>query len=113
MSDRWENEAALVAAVSRWLTDSGWTPYHEVTTGGGCPRADIVATRGPLIWVIEAKLSLSLAVMAQGKRWVGRSHLVSVAVPQADRGSNARDYAIETLAEQGIGLIFALFTTIL
>jgi len=45
--------------------------------------ADIVAVRGPLVYVIECKTSLSLKVLEQASHW--RSHLRSIAVPRRKR----------------------------
>ncbi len=105
---RFETEQALAEAVSDWMADNGWDVYHEVTKAGGCPRADIVGTCGRLVWVVECKLSLSLSVMAQAVRWIGRAHYVSVAVPSA-RESNARWFAKDTMRRRGIGVITAKF----
>jgi hypothetical protein len=102
----WSSEEALATAVSGWLAADGWECFYEVCEGGGEPRADIVATQGSLVWVVECKLRLGLEVLAQADRWRGRglAHYVSMAVPKGKRTEGA--YFIERIArERGIGLI--------
>lgn len=94
-------EEALAAAVVDWLKAQHWEVYQEVAHPGGV--ADIVATQGPLCWVIECKVSLGLNVLAQADRWTPYAHLVSIAVtkPKTPRRSGALVYRI--LRDYGIG----------
>jgi hypothetical protein len=72
-------ETAVAAPVVEWLQDLDWDVYREVATGG--QRPDIVAVRGPLIWVVEAKTSMSLQLLDQVVWWIDKAHFVSVAIP--------------------------------
>lgn len=74
------SERALAEAVVSWLRADGWSTFHEVECRGG--RADIVAVRQGLVWLIETKLRAGLEVLAQAldKRRSG-AHGVLVAVP--------------------------------
>ena len=91
----------MAALLVGWLSEQDWTVYQEVTSRGG-PRADIVATRGVVLWVIETKLGLSLAVLGQALHWLGRANMVSVATESTPRGS-ALDAARRFLEVTGIG----------
>lgn len=104
MKKLWASEEALATAVSGWLAADGWETYHEVGGGGGSNRADIVATRGHLVWVVECKLRLGLEVLAQAEGWIGSAHFVSVAVPADSRG-RVTWFAEQIAAERGVGVI--------
>ncbi len=99
------SEADIAAAVVQYLTDLQWEVYQEVQlhTGGNC--ADIVATQGPIVWVIEAKKSLTFEVIAQAASWYRYAHRTSVAVPTTRRFSKGRSLAVETLEWQGVGYL--------
>lgn len=85
-------EQALAQHVIDWLEAQHWDVYQEVPLhGGGSKTADIVAVRNGLVWVIECKTTLSLAVMAQASSW--NVHLRSIAVPWAKRGYDERNTA--------------------
>jgi hypothetical protein len=71
-------ETDIARPVVAWLQAQGWTVYQEVQHQG-CV-ADIVAVRGPLLWVIECKAQLGLAVLGQALGWQGHAHAISVAV---------------------------------
>lgn len=76
-------ETEVAAPVVAWLQKQGWDVYQEVENGN---VADIVARmplkyRDDLIWVIETKTTLSLALLDQAIAWTPWAHLVSVAVP--------------------------------
>jgi len=82
VSKRWPpSESELAAVVVRWLREQEWEVFQEVQATRGGRRADIVAKRGRLLWAIEAKRSLSLALLEQGVSWQWRAHHVSVAFP--------------------------------
>lgn len=83
------SEQDLAASVVGWLQAMHWEVYQEVTSRGG-PRCDIVATQGPLVWAIECKVSLGMAVLVQAMHWRGRANLVSVATTtHPTRGSRS------------------------
>lgn len=93
-------ETDIARPVVAWLRADGWTVYQEVEHREGI--ADIVATRGPLVWAIEVKTRLSLEVYAQARRWTAYAHLASVAVPPGRRRSRILE---AVLAEHGIGVL--------
>lgn len=104
------SEAELASRVVKWLEDDGWSVFHEVTFGGGAigdGRADIVATRGDELWVVEAKRSLSFDVMAQAERWKPYASRVSIAVPKTHehRPSDGRLLAHRLIASLELGLL--------
>lgn len=99
------SEQDLAAQVVAWLVDSRWVVYQEVACGS-CV-ADIVATQGSLLWVVECKKALSLAVMEQARHWRGCGHLISVATPRASRRAAGRGFAEWALEQAGIGTIVA------
>ncbi len=95
-------ETDIARPVVAWLQAQGWTVYQEVQHAGRV--ADIVATRGPLTWVIEVKAQLGLAVVGQALHWLGRANLVSVAgpaLPQRAAGDAFRAF----LRLSGIGCL--------
>lgn len=106
MGDKYENEAALAEDVMKWLADWGWNIYPEVSTGTGSPRADIVAVRGRIVWVIETKMTMSLNLLEQAMRWTSFASLVSVAVPRG-RYRTSRNLPEKICRQYGIGIIYA------
>ncbi len=72
-------EQDLAAIVVGWLTERGWDVYQEVAIMGKV--ADIVAVRGPCIWIVECKVRLGFEVIDQAWGWQGYAHFVSVATP--------------------------------
>ena len=73
-----ETETALAEKVVAWFRDQHWTVYQECGHNG---TADIVAVKGPLVYVVECKLQFSFSVIEQAERWLKYAHYVSVAVP--------------------------------
>lgn len=92
-------ETEIGRAVVAWLVADGWDVYQEVYCGGS--TCDVVAVRGPLLWAIECKTSLSFDVLEQALHWRGRAHFVAVAVPEARSGR----YAYKICEDYGIGVI--------
>ena len=92
-------ETDLASVLVSHFDLSGWDVYQEVAVHGGV--ADIVAVRGKLIWVVETKMTLSLAVMEQAYGWIGHAHFVSVAIPYKKHRSH---FAHRILRDYGIGL---------
>lgn len=75
------SEAVLAGAVAEWMRADGWRTYHEVELPRG-GRADIVATRRGLLWIVETKLQAGLDVLDQAlDRHRAGAHGVVVAVP--------------------------------
>ena len=75
-------EAELAAHVEQYLVDEKWQVYKEVQPFSQGKRADIVAVRGRLVWIIECKARSSFEVIEQALKWKSFAHYVSVAVPQ-------------------------------
>jgi hypothetical protein len=76
-------ETDLAAVVVRYFLDLGADVYQEVAPNaayGG--RADIVAVYGPVMHVVECKVSFGLAVIRQAADWIHYAHRVSVAIPK-------------------------------
>ena len=98
-----KSEADLARLVVEWLRNMRWTVYQEVRIAYGDRRADIVAAQENILWVIEAKKSLSLDLLDQAYDWIYYSHYVSIAVPRRHRGL-VPGVACHVLREFGIGM---------
>lgn len=96
------SETQVAAPVVAWLQSMGWDVYQEVQLPG-CHRADIVAVRGPLLWVVEAKTSLTLALLDQAVRWIPQSNYVSIAVPKRHWRIETNAFVGRYLRDLGIG----------
>lgn len=97
-------ESDLARLVVQFLHDEQWEVYQEVEPHQGGGSADIVAVRGPVVWVIECKLSLSIDLIGQALSWKGYAHRISVAIPARKNRSSKRDIFINTvLRDHGIG----------
>lgn len=100
-------EQSLGVPIKAWFEAHGWTVYQEVEHGPGI--ADIVATLGPLLAVVEIKTSLSFDVIAQGHRWLNCAHWSWVAVPaekgRNDNPSDGRHLAYNVCKSYGIGVL--------
>jgi len=95
---KFTSEVNLCKPAIQWLQDQHWDVYQEVEYGN-C--ADIVAVRGLSIWVIEAKLTLSLSLVDQALSWQQYANYVSVLIPKRNR--RAAGYGI--VHKLGIGMI--------
>jgi len=93
-------ETELAQIILEHLQAEGWETWQEVTLPLG--RADIVAKSGPLVWVVETKLSLSLDLIEQAFCRLPYAHLVSIAVPERKNG--LRNFTRRLLTDAGIGL---------
>lgn len=98
-------ERELARRTIEHLTASGWACHEEVGTYGE-PRCDIVATKGGVIWAIEAKTHFGFGVLAQADAWLRRGvvNRASVAVPQA-RDDDARAWGYGAAKRAGIGVL--------
>ncbi len=97
------SETDLADVLVPWLKERSWEVYQEVQVHRSSGRADIVATQGPLVWVIELKQSFSLSVLDQACYWRHNAHYVSVAVPPVSRRSCA--HASELCKSLRLGLL--------
>ncbi len=75
-------EVDLARVVTEWLEGQGFEISPEVQIEEGGPVADIVAVRGPVIWVIETKLKYGVGVLEQALYWRPQCSRVSIAVPR-------------------------------
>jgi len=73
-------ETDVAEPVVLWLQRQGWEVFQEVSVGGG-RRADIVARKDGLLWIVEVKTTLNLEIMGQAAEWKGWAHRVNFAVP--------------------------------
>ena len=102
------SEAELLAPVLDGLRANGWAVYEEVSPWrhGLGHRCDAYATvrHGALTvgWAIEAKRSLSLALIEQAEYWTLHAHYVSVVVPWSRHRSG---YGARLLQRMGVGII--------
>lgn len=85
MKSSFKREEDLAAVVVRHLRDLRWEVYPEVQPRRFKCCADIVAVQGPVVWVLETKLSFGLSVIEQAHDWRPYAHFVSVAVPWSRR----------------------------
>ena len=99
------HETDVAASVVRWLEEFDWKVYQEVSLGSSARTVDIVAVRGPLVWAIECKVSLGLAVLEQAHSLLGLANYVSVAVQSRRRGETGR-FATKAMKDMGIGMFF-------
>lgn len=100
---QFKTEQELGKKAVEYLEDLKWDVYQEVV----CPTgvADIVAVQGKIKWVIECKLSLSLAVIGQAVQHCPYFHYVSIAVPNSNsRSEKSVAVAKQFLRWKGIGL---------
>lgn len=97
------NETDLARVVVDWLEDQHYQVYQEVQAYDGGPVADIVATQGVLVVVVECKLSLGLRVIEQARFWNRRAHLTYVAVPWPKRDAR---FATEVAGRFGLGVLW-------
>jgi hypothetical protein len=96
-------EIDIARPVVEYLKNLGWVVYQEVQIFSGGPRADIIAKQGNILWVVEAKTTLTFSVVEQAEKWLTHVHRASVAVPSTKRRSGS--YMQEFLLRHfGIGL---------
>lgn len=97
------NETELAQAVAAYVRDAGWDTHYEVAPWDNAgARADIVATKGRLLWIIETKLTLSIALIEQAMKWETYAHYVSIATPV-----RAGIFVSRVCHREGIGTIYA------
>lgn len=96
-------ETDLAQWADAWLRWQGFETWYEVNVISG--RADIIACRGSVLWIVECKVSLSLEfVMQLYDRLGNKCNGVLGVVP----GRRSYDQvARRLLAPQGIGLLNA------
>ncbi len=98
-----DSEKDLGDPVIAWLEDHGWEVYQEVAGPHG-GVADIVATLGSLMCVVELKKSMTFDLLAEAKRWLRYANWTYMAVPMA-RDSDGRRLAFQIAELLGIGIM--------
>jgi hypothetical protein len=101
---KFKTETELAEIVVRYLRDMDYEVFQEVELFQGGQRVDIVARHGRILWAIETKLSLSLAVLDQAWRDRQWFHYSSVAVPSS-RESAGRELAVRVGHMIGVGIL--------
>jgi len=99
-------ETDITKPLIRWLNAHQWEVYQEVQLYRGGGIADIVATQGKLVWVVEVKTGLTTSVVAQAMWWIDEAHYVSVATPER-RHTKGRIVLEQYMRWKGIGWINA------
>lgn len=94
------SEEEMARLVVTELQRQGFVTYEEVSLGYAGNRADIVATRGPVLAVVECKASLSLRLLDQLTEWAGQAHLIIGAIGKGRHGAATLAFC----RSQGIGL---------
>lgn len=95
-------EIEVAMPVMSWLQNDEWDCYPEVQTHSYGPRADIVATKKPVVWIIESKTSLSMELLGQAASWIGAVHFVSIAIPAR---RNSPEFVYDYCKWKGIGVL--------
>ena len=96
-------ESDLYQPIKEYLEMGDWVVYSEVEEKRGYRRADIVATRGNQLMVVEMKTTLSFKLLEQAIAWKGSADYIYIAVP---RSKVERSWiAMEVLERYGIGII--------
>ena len=111
-AEKWpRTEAEVAAVILPWLKDQKWEVWQEVRHFCTGPRADLVARRDGILWVIESKMTICLTLLDQAVEWTKWAHYVSVLVPRprSKRGyTKPHSYAGRFMLEHfGIGLLMA------
>jgi len=97
-------EKELAAKLIVWLQEQQWNIYQEVNYGYGMPVIDIVAVQGNIIWAIETKLSLSMALIEQAYFHIDKANYISICTPHI-RTTKGHKIARILLNHLGIGYL--------
>lgn len=100
---KFSTEAAMAKIVVAWLIADEWDVYQEVEPPQCSGTADIVATRGHILWIIECKRTMSMDLLAQAMDWRGWGHRVSVAVPALKMSWGRRGFLKRVMGDYDIG----------
>lgn len=99
-------ETDLGKIVVQYLLSLDWEVYQEVSAGpGGSKRADIVATKGGLVWIVELKKTFGFSVLGQADEWIRyrQAHMVSVATPFPRRRGGDEAFRVRMAEFVGCG----------
>jgi len=103
---KFNKESDMAAPVIALMEAEGWDVYQEVQAWEHGPVCDLVGRMGDLIWCVEMKLSLSLALLEQAYAWKRRASYVSIAVP-LKKSFQKRRFVHQLCNDYGIGIILA------
>jgi hypothetical protein len=109
-SPKTEKDLGLLVKV--WLIAEDWDCFPEAQIRQRGPRADLIAIKDSLLWVIETKLSLNLQVIEQALRWRDLGALyTSIAVLKPKRKYHQKftwhsNFVDRFFRQEGLGLIF-------
>lgn len=94
-------EADIATVAITWLQSKGFTCYPEVECWGG--RADIVAVRFSIVWIIETKISLSADLCHQVRDRLRNKVNGVLAVAGTKRRMREDHPVVEWMKDRGIG----------
>ena len=99
------SEADIAEVLVNYLESKDWDVYQEVQFNNYGGVADIVAVKNNQMWIVETKISLGFAVLAQAEKW--QAHYRSIAVLRSTRGNDkGRKLAYKVCRNYlGIGII--------
>jgi hypothetical protein len=97
-------EVDVAKPVVAYFKEMGYDVYQEVTVNN-IGIADIVATKGKMVCVVEVKKSMSLQLLAQANSWVGYTHCVYIATPCLYRPSKQHRFINGLMHSYGIGYL--------
>lgn len=97
------SEEDLGKMIVPYLEDLKWDVYQEVQLHSGGRIADVVAVMGPVVWVIELKLTFGFKVLEQVYQWMPSAHYVSVGIPS--RRGRCGQFERKVLKHFGIGVL--------
>jgi hypothetical protein len=93
------SEAAVAAPVAAWFRDLGFDTFEEVSLGLQEARADLVAVRGRVLIVVEAKASFGLRVLEQASKWTADANRVYLVAPSVSA------FGIDLAQRLGVGVL--------
>lgn len=76
-----KTENTLALTIIEWLEAEGWEVFEEVSPwGNNGHRADLVARKDKILWVIETKNAFNLKLLEQAEVWLPYAHFVSIGI---------------------------------
>lgn len=97
-------EEDIAQIVVEYLKSSGWDVYQEVPFKGS--RADIVATNGNRIKVIEVKVRSNMTLLGQALNWLPYSNWVYIAILNPTGSHKTTRALLQFMDYLGIGVLY-------
>lgn len=95
-------ETELFKPIKEYLLEAGYTDvYSEVQAGRN--RADVVATSGSAVCVVELKTSLTMELIEQAILWREKAHYIFIAIPK--RKKPIPSFVKRVLRDNKIGIL--------